>query len=447
MLSEKTKEELIRIILEQEEKIKELEGKVKEEREKRTKKFTKANVVKKRRKRWGRKKGHVGTTRSMPDHIDEVLEQELAECPTCHHSFGGSVDRLEHVQEDIIPARVHVRKYVRHRYYCPECQKVVTAPRHLQEVPQGRLGASVLVQTAILKYHHCLPYEKIAELFKEMSGLEVSPGGLSQVLARLARWLDVERSAILEAVRGSPHLHVDETGWRVDGKKNWVWAAVNDRIAYYHIDRSRARKVLKELLGKEFEGTLISDFYGVYFNLPYRMQKCLVHLLREFHDCSKRDPSEGYRKAYKKIKRIIKDSLRLREARDVLTQKVYERRVKRIKKRLFNFMTYPHENKNLKRLSKRFSKFWSDMFTFLKDPDVSWHNNLAERMIRPNVIYRNRSFGNRSGRGAETHGTIMSILQTVKLQGLNASDFLRTAFLAHRQGDPTSKLLPILSQS
>ena len=83
------------------------------------------------------------------------------------------------------------------------------------------------------------------------------------------------------------------------------------------------------------------------------------------------------------------------------------------------------------------------MFRFLKDPTLAWNNNLAERMIRPNVIYRNRSFGNRSDRGAEAHGTIMSLMQTLRLQGKNVTENLRTAFLKHRQGDPS----PCLSLS
>lgn len=87
------------------------------------------------------------------------------------------------------------------------------------------------------------------------------------------------------------------------------------------------------------------------------------------------------------------------------------------------------------------------MFTFLQDPAVAWNNNLAERMIRPNVIYRNRSFGNRSDRGAKAHGLMMSLIQTMKLQKKDAGEFLRAAFLAHRQGNPTSHLTPILSAS
>ena len=133
-----------------------------------------------------------------------------------------------------------------------------------------------------MKYHHCLPYRKICELFQELAGLRVSPGGISQALTRLSQWLGVEKEQLLEAIRGSPQVHVDETGWRLDGKKSWVWAFVNDRLAYYHVDRSRGRrlpagrrKVLKDLLGPNFTGTLISDFFSVYLNLPYRIE--LVH--------------------------------------------------------------------------------------------------------------------------------------------------------------------------
>jgi len=440
MLTEKTKEELIEIILGLYKENEELKQKIKEEQQKRVEKFAKSNTTKKRKHRPGQKFGHIGITRHIPNQIDEVIEETLQECPDCHHPLANPVEVIEQVQEDIIPAKVHVRKYRRHRYYCACCQKVITAPYHPQHVPQGYLGANVLIQVAILKYYHCLPYDKIVELFRDMSGLKVSAGGLSQALARLSRWLGVERQVLLESIRGSPQVHADETGWRLDGKKSWVWAFVNDRLAYYAVDRSRGRKVIRGVLTDRFKGVLISDFYGVYFNLPYRKQKCLVHLLREFSDCSKRDNSREYQENYKKIKRLINDALRLREGRGHMSKIAYLRRVAAIKQRLFDFMTYPYRNKNLQRLSKRFSKFWLDMFTFLQDPAIAWNNNLAERMIRPNVIYRNRSFGNRSPRGAQAHATLMSLIQTLKLQKQDATVFLKTAFIAHRQGNLTPRL-------
>lgn len=389
LLTEKTKDELIDIILGQNERIAELEKKVKEEQRKRTEKFAKGNTRKKRKKRSGRKKGHEGITRKIPEDIDEVIDETLNACPNCHHELGEAVDIEEQIQEDIVPAYVRVRKYRRHIYCCDHCQQKVIAPYHPEHVPKGYLGANVLIHAAILKYHHCLPYRKICELLEETSGLKVSPGGISQALVRISQWLDVERDQILEAIRGSPQVHADETGWRLDGKKSWVWALVNKLLAYYHVDRSRGRKVLKKILGEEFEGTLISDFYSVYLKLPYRMQKCLVHLLRDFHDCAKIDKDEEFVKAYKKIKRIINDARRLQSKHKIMPSGKYARLRVRIEDRLFDFMAIGYKNKNLQRLSKRFARSWMDMLRFLKDPSLAWHNNFAERMIRPNVIYRN----------------------------------------------------------
>ena len=441
VLTKKSKEELIGIILEKDKqvdeliaRVRELEEKVKAEQQKRTAKFAKPNTGHKRRKRPGQKAGHVGMTRAVPEHIDEVIEEALEGCPECHHALGKAIEVEEQVQEDIVPARVRVRKYRRHKYHCGHCGKEVLAPYHPEHVPLGYLGANVLIQAVILKYHHCLPYRKIRELFQELAGLTVSPGGISQALARVSRWLGVEKAVLLEAIRGSPQVHVDETGWRLDGKKSWVWALANKRLAYYHVDRSRARKVLKGLLGSEFDGTLISDFFSVYLKLPYRMQKCLVHLLREFHECAQTDRTAEFAQAYKKIKKLIKDARRLQGRHDQIPSGEYARRRLMLEDRLFEFTAAVYANKNLRRLSKRFARSWLDMFRFLKDPSLAWNNNLAERMIRPNVIYRNRSFGNRSKRGAEAHGTLMSLMQTLRLQGKNVSENLRMAFLRHRQG-------------
>ena len=197
ILSDKTKEELIEIIKGLYKENEELKQKVKEQQQRNVEKFVKANVKKKRRMRPGQKPGHIGFTRPLPDHIDEVFEQELTACPHCQNHLKGSIEVIEHIQEDIIPARAVVRKYRRHRYYCACCQKVVTAAYHPQQVPEGRLGVNVLIHAAVLKYYHCLPYRKIASLMQDMCGLKVSPSALAQALQRISRWLQVEEKVIV----------------------------------------------------------------------------------------------------------------------------------------------------------------------------------------------------------------------------------------------------------
>ena len=101
ILSKKNKEEIIKGLYKENE---ELKQKVKEQQQCRVEKFIKANVKKKRRMRPGQKLGHVGITRPLPDHIDEVFEQELNACPHCQNHLKESIEVIEHIQEDIISA-------------------------------------------------------------------------------------------------------------------------------------------------------------------------------------------------------------------------------------------------------------------------------------------------------------------------------------------------------
>ncbi len=59
------------------------------------------------------------------------------------------------------------------------------------------------------------------------------------------------------------------------------------------------------------------------------------------------------------------------------------------------------------------------LFTFLYEEAVDYHNNHIEQQIRPDVILRKITFGNRSIKGAENHSVLTSILQTAKLNNLD----------------------------
>jgi transposase len=348
----------------------------------------------------GQKAGHPGFTRRKPRTIDHVIEQTLRSCPDCHHLLSESQEVTEHIQEDLIPAHVEVTLYLKHRYWCRHCECMVSAPYHGEEIPNSYLGPNVLIQTVILKYHHGLPFNKIRELFKDLCSLEVSEGALAQSLQRLGEWLSVEVSDILKAIRASPLIHRDETGWNIRGTNHWLWNAVNEKLAYYRIDRSRGAKVAREILGKNFPGTLVTDFYAAYNRLGFQAQKCLVHLKRTMKEYAQKDSSPEFLKYHKRLRRILLDASKLEETRPELSREVFKRRLRRLKQRLFLWSCGEYENKHLKLLAKRFLKHWRSLLTFLEKRGVPSHNNLAERMIRPHVIIRNRSYLNRSEKGA-----------------------------------------------
>ena len=443
--AEKTREELleeIRRLLEENEKLKKVLGS-KESMEERRKLLKLLNESRRSEhpKTPGRKMGHVGVTRAKPRTIDRVVELELTHCPDCHHPVSDSQGCIDHIQEVIIPAHVEATCFRKHRHWCSCCSKIGTAPPASEEIPHSYVGPNVLVQTMLLKYHHGLPFNKIAELFQSLAGLTISEGALAHSLQRMSEWLEVESNVILAAIRASPLIHMDETGWNVSGARHWLWAAVNKRLAFYRIARSRGAKVPKEILPEEYGGILATNFYSAYNKLSGRKQRCLVHLEREMHRCFLRDQSEEYVKYHKILKLIVQDARALKASRKKFSLTRYSKKVSLIRRRLLRWACREHENKNLKRLAQRFMRHALEMLTFLEEPETPADNNLAERMIRSHVIIRNRSFQNRSGRGAKAHEVMMSLLHTLRLQDKDPLAFFKKAVLCHSQGNP----IPILS--
>jgi len=444
LLADKSKEELLKIILVQSQQISELQKQVKELQEKNNKDDESSNKPvfpkskkKKRRKRPGRKGGHTGVTRKIPEVIDREEESTLTECPDC-----GSKDitqlaseTSEHIQEDIIPAEVEAVKFIRHGYWCPCCKDKKMAPYLPEEVPYGYLGPNVLIQTVMMKYRYGLSYEKIVEYFQSFCSLKVTESGLAQALQRIAKWLEVEEQVIREAIKESPYLHIDETGWKIMGTNHWLWNFVNERLALYRIRRSRGRKVPKEILGDEYEGIVLSDFLSAYDKSGKKRQRCLVHLERDMDKYRDNGDDGESKQIYKKLKRILNDARRLDKRRNEMEGWVYLRRARKIKDRLLTFACGAYRNENWARISKRLLKYYKEIFTFLEVPGLPQDNNHVERMLRPFVTIRKNCYQNMSENGARTTELLMSVLQTLRLRKENPIEFFKESYLKHRKGD------------
>ena len=159
-LTEQSKEELIEEILALREKVRKLEEDLKKQKEQGTHKSVWADRRKPKR-RWkplGRPVGHVGCTRRKPERVDHVVDQELGQCPDCggHRLTELASQAQEHIQEDVVPARVEATRFIRHAYWCADCRDKKVAPYACEEVPYGYVGPNVLIWTVLMKYHYSL---------------------------------------------------------------------------------------------------------------------------------------------------------------------------------------------------------------------------------------------------------------------------------------------------
>src|SRR5439155_25242728 len=114
------------------------------------------------------------------------------------------------------------------------------------------------------------------------------------------------------------------------------------RHVLYHVDASRGGRVIRNLLGRAFGGTLISDFYGAYNTVNCSQQKCLTHLLRELRDTAARSPPFAASGFYRRCKRLIRDLLKHKARWDALDDQAYERLGRRLEQRLADLAAAHH---------------------------------------------------------------------------------------------------------
>ena len=396
---------------------------------------------KSRKKRPGAKRGHRGARRKRPERIDWEEEHRADRCPDC----GGRLKRCEETRtryiEDIPEIQPEVTEHTIHRDWCPKCKKRVE-PAVPVALPNATLGNRVLVLSAWLHYALGNTLSQIVEVFNFHLQLKITPGGLVQMWYRLQAilypWYEqIQREALRSAV-----LFVDESGWRVDGKTHWLWCFTTKNLTFYMIDRSRGSPALVKFFIEEFSGTLVTDFWAAYNAVACALrQTCLVHLLRELEHTEKyKSPGKQWPAFAKKLRRLLGDAIRLWRRRDELSAEVYASRRGRLAARLQQLIDTAWSDRHAKRLVKRLRRHQRDLFTFLDQPNVPFDNNTAERAIRPAVIIRKNSYGNRSQRGADCQAVLMSIFRTLKQRG---HDPIRTVVHALAHYLTTGKLPPL----
>ena len=389
--------------------------------------------------------GHIGWFRKKPQRIDKIKEVKLSECPMCRSKdITEYKDMDEHLQEDIILPRTETTLYRKHRYYCKKCKKIVTG-KGQDEIPNSHIGPKAKSLALFLKYVVKISERDIKNIFEKLFNLKIAVSSLTGFKDQLRLKLIPLYKELKESLKKGSFMHIDETGWNIDGVNHWLWKFSNKKICISHIDKSRGQKVVENILGKEYDGIIISDFLSAYNKITTKAkQRCLVHILRDLKKVIEYWYDDGQVLGYcKHLKGIFEDAIELhKEYKDKAWDDRFYRKRKLLTEELKDF-SFPNPNKRiLKRFAKRLNRYKDELFTFLYEKDIDYHNNHAEQQIRPDVILRKITFGNRSIKGAENHSILTSILQTAKLNNLDPIATLQDILLPGHKNPFASILAP-----
>ena len=371
----------------------------------------------------GRPRGHRGSTRPRPK-PEVVLEPPRKErCEGCGSPLGDPCLVGHRIVEEISnPAPRQVIDYLEYGYTCTACGAHTTA-RHPDCPPVGRLGKNALVQATLLKFQDRLPHAKVSEALERTYGLQVTPATVLDVTRRVAWWLLPEYNRILRRIRASPVVYVDETGFRVDGRRYWIWVFATETDVLVVVRRSRGKKVLEEVLGKEFKGFIVCDGWSSYRGFTDLIQRCWAHLLREA-DCLAEHVEEA--KPLAEALHGLYDGVKV-WAVDKPPPEVAELLAEEGRRAVTALAGMPWEREETRRFAGKMMNGLDHWFTFLAVEGVEPTNNRAERALREHVVQRKIMGCLRNGKGTWIYETVMTVLSTWKQQGRDLPQALSEA--------------------
>jgi transposase len=373
-------------------------------------------------KKPGGQPGHAGSTLSMSDAPDEIVDHQPSSCLHCGTDLH-AIDSTSFISRQIFdippPPSLECVEHRSHVKTCPKCllQTRGVFPDSLRGPVQ--YGPRIEAMTGYLSVYQYLPYDRIRKLFKAFYGLHLSTGSLDTFLDNLSDKAGFAYETIRSKLLTSPVVGADETGCRVNGKNHWfhVWQTPALTFIVAFVSRGYAA-IEKHFSDGLIHSVYVSDCLASQLKVEAKAhQLCLVHLLREltnFAEKLKRQWSVQMKELFKKAI----------EFKKTMTEKDYinpPEEVLKLNKQLDELLEIDFSEFHSKEKSfiKRLIKHRQSIFTFLTHQYVPPDNNASEQAIR-NVKVKMKvsgGFRNKEGKGAERYAKIRSVVDTTIKNG------------------------------
>jgi len=396
----------------------------------------------------GGQRGHPGVNRTPfgPHQIDRI--EELHPAGGCPHGHDAP---LEPVGEPKIQQLAKLRKdpleiieYRRYGRRCPICAEVVWAQLPAGVVEGQLFDWRLQALIAYMKGALHASYSNLQDFCRDVLGIEVARSHLCNTIARVNEALAAPHEELQEHLPTELVLNIDESGWKDRGLKYWIWVFSTPLISFFHIARSRGARVLREILGDTYGGTIVSDFFSAYVSYANLLQQfCLAHLIRDIKFLTT-FPGPTDKRFGGLLLVEFKRLFHCWHLREKIPRDRFDRIMFRIRDRVLHLAAQyaSGERSKSRTLARRLVKHGEAIFRFLFDPNVPPTNNAAERGIRVPVIDRRITQGSRSLMGRQWNARIWTVLGTCRKQGRSAWQFLQDALSAHYSHTPAPSLLP-----
>ena len=391
-----------------------------------------------------------------------VIERDIdfdhpPQCSCCGKGMQDSGMTEDSEVLTVIPRKYLILKHKRRKYRCGGCHGgLKTAPMAPRICPGSTYSDDMILDVALSKYLDLIPIERYAEMATRGGVKGIPPNSLIQTTHRLSDFVEPVYNKLREEVVSTQVLHADETPHRMlegSPRKNWyLWGFSSSLSTFFEIQESRSGSVASSILDKSSCRYLMSDVYSGYIKAvkdgnKYREEQglpliikiyCNAHSRRKFKAARDNFPDESrfflwcYHKIYDLIAREKEDPT-LKERLKWKWKNIYMRAMKRMALRLEG--SYPGKSSLGKAISYFLNNFEGfSLFSIIDGLPID--NNSQERLLRSHVVGRKTWYGTHSKRGAKTAAILFSLVESCKLNNVNARCYFRDLIVSlHTTGD------------
>jgi transposase len=394
-------------------------------------------------KKPGGQKGHGGETLRQSTDPDAVVNHFPAICSGC----GGALTpcmALHHAARQVHdlpePRPLVVTEHRAHVCQCAGC-----GVRTHGVFPEGvnapvQYGAGIATLTVYLMHQQLLPQKRLVALMIDLFGVRIAAATIEGMSRACAARLKGFSETVRDLVAGAPVKHMDETGFRIGGKTQWLHVACTMLLTFYRTCAKRGS------LLAGVDGIVMHDHWKPYYTMKGVLHAlCNAHHLRELKALVEIEKEDWARQMQRLLRRachatnlaresgvalkpglvacierrydaIVAEGLAFHEKQTPLARAV----AKRGGKTRGRAPRRTGHNLLLRLMTRR-----DDTLRFLRDPTVPFSNNEAERDVRMMKLRMKISGGFRSQEGAADFAVIRGFLATARKQGWNIIEALR----------------------
>jgi transposase len=393
-------------------------------------------------KKPGGQKGHKGETLRQVADPDEVVDHDPPACSVCGAGLAPETS-VGHSTRQVFdlpaPQPLLVTEHRAHDCRCAACG----AKTHAL-FPDGvnapvQYGARITAFVIYLLQYQLLPEDRLVELMVDLFGVKLAAATMARMSRTCAERLSGFAETVRDLVAGAAVKHMDETGFRIGGKTQWLHVASTALLTFYRVCSKRGS------LLANVAGIVVHDHWKPYYTMPGVLHAlCNAHHLRELKALVEIEKEDWARKMQRLLRRACHAANLARERGVPLKPRLIRCFERCYDALLAEGLAFHEAQAPLGRaaikgggkrrgraprrtghnLLLRLATRKEDVLRFLRDPAVPFSNNQAERDGRMMKLRQKISGGFRSWQGAMDFALIRSFISTAKKQGWNIIDAL-----------------------